>query len=40
MKIDYDPQADAMYIQFREGEVDDTLEEGVFCNRRYRKRRR
>jgi len=28
MKIDYDPQADAMYIQFREGEVGDTLEVG------------
>jgi uncharacterized protein YuzE len=28
MKIDYDPQADAMYIQFVEDEVDDTLEMG------------
>ena len=26
MQIDYDPQADALYIQLREGEVDDTLE--------------
>lgn len=26
MKIEYDTQADAMYIQLREGEVDDTLE--------------
>jgi uncharacterized protein YuzE len=28
MKIDYDPQADAMYIQLKEGEVDDTFEVG------------
>lgn len=28
MKIEYDPQADAMYIQFREGQVNDTLEVG------------
>lgn len=26
MQIDYDPQADTMYIQLRQGEVDDTLE--------------
>ena len=26
--VDYDPQADAMYIQLKEGEVDDTLEVG------------
>jgi len=26
MKIDYDAQADAMYIQLRDGKVDDTLE--------------
>lgn len=25
MQIDYDPQADAIYIRLREGEVDDTL---------------
>ena len=25
MKIDYDPQADAIYIQLRNGDVDDTL---------------
>lgn len=28
MKIDYDPQADAMYTQWKEGRVDDTLEVG------------
>jgi len=28
MKIDYDPQADAMYIQLKDGEVEDTLEVG------------
>ncbi|MCB9155134.1 MAG: DUF2283 domain-containing protein [Caldilineae bacterium] len=28
MRIDYDPEADAMYIQLREGEIDDTLEAG------------
>jgi uncharacterized protein YuzE len=26
MRIDYDPEADAMYIRLRDGEVDDTLE--------------
>jgi uncharacterized protein YuzE len=28
MKVDYDPQADAMYIQLKEGEIVDTLEVG------------
>jgi len=26
MQIDYDPQVDTMYIQLRQGEIDDTLE--------------
>jgi len=26
MQIDYDPQADALYIQLREGDVNDTQE--------------
>jgi len=26
MQIDYDPQADALYIQLKDGEVDDTQE--------------
>jgi uncharacterized protein YuzE len=26
MQIDYDPQADAIYIRLREGDVDDTRE--------------
>lgn len=26
MQIDYDPQADAIYIRLRTGEVDDTVE--------------
>ena len=26
MRIDYDPEADAMYIRLREGDIDDTLE--------------
>ena len=30
MRIDYDPQADALYIRLREGEVDDTLEAGKY----------
>ncbi len=30
MQINFDPQADALYIQFREGEVDDTLEAGKY----------
>ncbi|HMQ52073.1 MAG TPA: DUF2283 domain-containing protein [Anaerolineae bacterium] len=29
-QIDYDPQADALYIQFRPGEVNDTLEAGKY----------
>jgi uncharacterized protein YuzE len=28
MKVDYDPQADAIYIQLKEGEIEDTLEVG------------
>lgn len=28
MRIDYDLRADTVYIQFREGEVEDTLEVG------------
>jgi len=28
MQIDYDPQADAIYVQLRSGEVDDTLTVG------------
>ena len=30
MQIDYDPEADALYIQLREGDVDDTLEIGKY----------
>lgn len=30
MQINYDPQVDALYIQFRPGEVDDTLEAGKY----------
>ncbi|MCX7853283.1 MAG: DUF2283 domain-containing protein [Caldilineales bacterium] len=30
MQIDYDPQADAMYIRLRPGEVDDTLAVGKY----------
>jgi uncharacterized protein YuzE len=30
MRIDYDPQADAMYIRLRSGDVDDTLEAGKY----------
>ena len=30
MQIDYDPQAEAIYIQLRTGEVDDTLEAGKY----------
>ena len=30
MQIDYDPQADAVYIRLRTGEVDDTLEAGKY----------
>jgi len=30
MQIDFDPEADAVYIRLREGEVDDTLEAGKY----------
>ena len=30
MKVAYDPQADAMYIQLKEGDVNDTLEVGKY----------
>jgi len=30
MEIDYDPQADAIYIRLRQGEVDDTLTAGKY----------
>lgn len=30
MQIDYDPQADAIYVRFRPGEVDDTLAVGKY----------
>ncbi len=30
MEINYDPQADAIYIRLREGEVDDTLQIGKY----------
>ena len=30
MQINYDPQADAIYIRLREGEVDDTLQVGKY----------
>lgn len=30
MQIDYDPQADALYIHLRSGEVDDTLDVGQY----------
>jgi uncharacterized protein YuzE len=30
MRIDYDPRADAIYIHFRDGDVDDTLEAGKY----------
>ena len=26
MQIDYDPEADAMYIRLRDGDIDDTLQ--------------
>ena len=32
MQIDYDPQAEAIYIQLRTGEVDDTLEAGKYVH--------
>ena len=30
MQIDYDPQADAIYVRLRSGEVDDTLTVGRY----------
>jgi uncharacterized protein YuzE len=30
MQINYDPQADAIYIQFSSGEVDNTLQAGKY----------
>lgn len=30
MKIDYDPKANAVYIQLRPGEVDDTVESSKY----------
>jgi uncharacterized protein YuzE len=30
MRIDYDPQADAMYIRLRAGDIDDTFEAGKY----------
>ena len=30
MQIDYDPQADAIYVRLRSGEVDDTLSVGKY----------
>jgi uncharacterized protein YuzE len=30
MKIDYDPEADAMYIRLRAGDIDDTLVVGKY----------
>jgi uncharacterized protein YuzE len=30
MQIDYDPQADAIYIRLRTGEVSDTVEAGKY----------
>lgn len=30
MQINYDPQADSLYIEFRRGDVDDTLEAGKY----------
>lgn len=30
MQIDYNPQADAIYIRLRAGEVDDTVEAGKY----------
>jgi uncharacterized protein YuzE len=30
MQIEYDPQADAIYIQLRNGEVDDTIQVGKY----------
>ncbi len=30
MQIDYDPQADGIYIRLRVGEIDDTIEAGKY----------
>ena len=30
MNISYDPQADALYIQLREADIDDTIEAGPY----------
>jgi uncharacterized protein YuzE len=30
MQIDYDPQADAIYVRLRPGEVDDTVSVGKY----------
>ncbi|MBX7237039.1 MAG: DUF2283 domain-containing protein [Caldilineales bacterium] len=30
MQIDYDPEADAIYVRLRDGVVDDTLEVGKY----------
>ncbi len=30
MQIDYDPEADAIYVRLRDGEVDDTLQAGKY----------
>lgn len=30
MQIDYDPQADAVYVRLRDGEIDDTLTVGKY----------
>ena len=32
MQIDYDPQADAIYIRFREGDIDDTRRVDKYVN--------
>ena len=32
MQIDYDPEADALYIQLRRGEVDDTIQTGRYIH--------
>ncbi len=32
MQIDYDPQTDALHIQLRSGDVDDTLEAGQYVH--------
>ena len=30
MRIDYDPDADAMYVHLRDGEIEDTVEAGRY----------